>query len=161
MPPVLDVLTGAYDDVKDTLSLIHNHLVHRCGFRFLFLHGDQQSYSRMVHLIFSKGSEYNWLVPLPGEWHFVCHALQAIHHPRSGWWHHFVNWFPRVAGLSPDVIERDWTSVEKYNNYCAFYECVIVSCMQYLKDVVPEYYLDHPRLLMHLLEENKAEGIVA
>jgi hypothetical protein len=158
MHPELDVLTGAYDDVKDTLSEIKKHLVDRCGFQFVFLHGDQQSYSRMTHLMFSKGAEYNWLVPLPGEWHFVVHALISIHNPKSGWWHHFTNWFPRVARLSPDAIDRDWTSVEKYNNYCDFYECIIVSSMQYLHDIVPEYYLDHPVLLMELLEENKAEG---
>ena len=158
MAPVMGVLTGAYADVQKTLTVMNHHLIDKLGLRLVFVHGDQQSFSRMVYLKYSEGKLYDWLVPLPGDWHFVVHALMSIHHPKSGWWATLISWFPHVAGLCPDSIVDDWTSVEKYNTYCAFYECVILSIVQYVHDVVPPFYIDHPSVLLAMLAEHKSEG---
>lgn len=158
IPPVQDVLTAASYDVEETLARLKHRFVDKCGFQLVFVHGDQQTYSRMLALQYAKGDLYNWLVPLPGEWHFVAHALNSIHNKKSGWWAALINWFPDSAGLCQGAVLEEWTSIEKYDIYCSFYEAVIVSVMEFLHQVVPPFYLNHPTILLQLLENENAEG---
>ena len=90
--PVMDCLTGAYEDVDETLAVIKKYVLQTLGMRLAVVWGDQQSYSRMVHLAIAGEAEYAWMIPAPGEFHFTVHALMAIHKKESGWWSALIEW---------------------------------------------------------------------
>ena len=160
--PVQDALTGSYADVERTLGVIKHELIDKLRLRLLLVAGDQQSYSRMLHLQYARGRSYAWLLPLPGEFHFICHALMAIHHPNSGWYKTLIYWVitknAHGPGFCPDSIAGEWDSVEKYNTYCNFYEALILGIVAYLALVIPSHLLYYPETLIELAIESKAEG---
>jgi hypothetical protein len=90
--PVMDCLTGAYVDVDQTLSVIRKYVTETLGMRLAVVWGDQQSYSRMLHLSIAGGADFQWMIPAPGEFHFLVHALMALHKKESGWWAALVGW---------------------------------------------------------------------
>ena len=56
--PVMDCLTGAYVDVDQTLSVIKKYVLETLGMRLAVVWGDQQSYSRMLHLSIAGGTDF-------------------------------------------------------------------------------------------------------
>ena len=70
--------TADYEDNKAVLARIRIRK-ENLGLKLVFVIGDQQSYSRMVWLKRKETSDYLWLVPFPGEFHFAVHMLMGIH----------------------------------------------------------------------------------
>jgi hypothetical protein len=165
--PPLDVLTGAYDDVLKTLNTIQQYVISELGMKLAFVWGDQQSYSRMVSLTISGEKAFQWLVPCPGEFHFIVHALMAVHHQDSGWWAWFLGWVTKEAadddelsggGFMSDQIGDKWDSVEKYNGYCAFHEALSCAVLEYLQEVLPADLKYNVYELLDVLEAHDALG---
>jgi hypothetical protein len=166
--PVMDCLTGAYEDVDETLAVIKKYVLQTLGMRLAVVWGDQQSYSRMVHLAIAGGVEYAWMIPAPGEFHFTVHALMALHKKESGWWSALIEWVclpydeeakpPQLGGGFCCSIAEKWDSVEKYNQYCAFYEGLICAVMEYVQEMVPAWLLHVPTVLVTLLTDLGAQG---
>ena len=47
--------------------------------------GDGQTYNMILNILknYNAAGMYNWVIPEPGEWHFMVHALMSIH---ADWW---------------------------------------------------------------------------
>jgi len=68
--------TISYDDVKAIVLKLYEE----CGKPDILLaNGDFQTYDRMYHLKILFPGEFDWLVPIPGEWHWNWHILQGIY----------------------------------------------------------------------------------
>ena len=137
--------TAAYSDNEAVLERALNLLWTKFGRELAFVFGDQQSFSRMVNLWRDNPEKYGWLIPFPGDFHFLVHALMGIH---SLFWPTLIRWLVQDVGLCRrSCNEKHWSSVEKYNNYRPMYETFIVAIVQYLQSFLPSWLLsDYPRL---------------
>ena len=81
LPPVMNCLTAAADDIKETLLYIDRHRT-ALGLSMAIMHGDQKTYKRMLRLMIDDSSVAKWLLPKPGEWHFTAHFAEAMFHPK-------------------------------------------------------------------------------
>ena len=66
---MLDVDTASYDDIYNSLQAIKRAILP--GTEMILLVGDQQTYERLFHLKSKRPVSHRWLIPLPGEWHYV------------------------------------------------------------------------------------------
>ena len=62
------------------------------------------------------------------------------------------------GGFCCDAIAEKWDSVEKYNQYCAFYEGLICAVLEYVQEMVPALLLHVPTVLVTLLTDLGAQG---
>jgi hypothetical protein len=120
MPPIFNVGTASYKDVEKVLAAIQLALG---GFVLIAVCGDGLSYDRVYRLKAANPFKYQWVLLLPGEFHFTVHVLMAVHRlwykklvahllkPEAG------NSTPR-HGVDDKTIKRKWTSVEQYD-HCA------------------------------------------
>jgi hypothetical protein len=132
------------------------------GLQLCFVVGDQQSYSRMIFLKRKEPDFLDWVIPLPDDFHFIVHALMAIH---QLWWFALVRWVVMDVGVCMKTCgagekPEKWSSVEKYNNYRFLYELLIVSLMTYLKEAVPAGLLGNYAVLSGLAAQNKGATII-
>ena len=86
--PIMDAGTAAYSDVDRWLGAVKRMYLFLITLPILAVSeaasmvmavGDQQTWSRMLWLKLYHPSRYDWLLPLPGEFHFTYHALMAMH----------------------------------------------------------------------------------
>ena len=77
--PMMDAATASYDDVDPFLNIMIATMCAIENFKLVMVVGDGQSYSRMVWLKINRPDIFKWLIPLPGEFHFIVHVLMAIH----------------------------------------------------------------------------------
>lgn len=154
--------TAAYEDNKILLAKIGAHVKNVLGRQFAFVVGDQQSYSRMTFLKRRETASLEFVIPMPGDFHFAVHYLMGIH---GLWFDTFISWFVLTIGLCAKTCgggenPAKWGSVEKYNDYRFLYEVIIVSLMRYLKEAVPPGLLKNIPLLMKLAEQNRGATVV-
>jgi hypothetical protein len=72
----IDRQTLSYDDVRAIVLKLYEE----CGRpEILLANGDFQTYDRMYHLKLKYPGEFDWLVPIPGEWHWNWHILKGIY----------------------------------------------------------------------------------
>ena len=151
MPPELDIGTAKYADIDHMVQVIDNYYFHAMLPASMVLAvGDQQSYHRLFWQKKYHQKRYNWLLPLPGEFHFTVHALMAIH----------KLWY---RSLSQKVVEElrwqktvkeDWTSVEEWHHYDRFYQLLIWGLTAFLVARVPRHILQSPEQLMQRFRGN-------
>jgi hypothetical protein len=159
--PVLDAGTAAYKDVDRFLTAVRMMFLFliglpQCAWRaaasVVLVVGDQQTYSRMLWLKLYHPSKYDWVVPLPGEFHFTVHALMAIH---KLWWRSLIRWVVTKLGAH-NTIKHVWTSVEECKHYDHVYRLAILTLAMYLAEVVPISMLYSPVQLRRAVRANGA-----
>ena len=161
--PITDTGTAAYKDVDKFLTKVRllwlwcmglpKSLTRRvAGASIVLVVGDHQTWSRMLWLKLYHPQRYQWLLMLPGEFHFTVHALMALH---ILWWHALGAWVVLKLDCSK-TIKRDWTSVEKYKYYDHFYQLMIATLAAHLARVVPAPLLHQPEALLHAVRHNPA-----
>lgn len=148
MPPVLDVDTASYDDIYKSLNAIKHAILPYT--EMVLLVGDQQTYERLFHLKSKRNASHRWLVPLPGEWHYVVHALMAIH---ALWWTPFIESFIEHLSFGKSI-KYPWKSVETYVYYDRVYQLIIGELVKYVAGVVPRAYRQQPKRLLELVRSN-------
>ena len=76
---------NAIADQKDTLIYIlhdlHSTFVDKRGLPYLLIEGDAKLYVVLQAIKFEYGNEYNWLLPLPGDWHLLKNYQIALMKP--------------------------------------------------------------------------------
>ena len=161
LPPVMDCLTAAADDIAETLLYIDRHR-QALGLSMAIVHGDQQTYKRMLTLMIDDSSVAKWLLPKPGEWHFTAHFAEAMFHPKLGLWSHFIGWFTRQgdSGLEfcTETVSEGGFQIKKFDQYCMFLEAIICACTIYLSRYVPMHLLACPQTLRHIARSSGAYG---
>lgn len=150
--------TADYDDNKAVLSQI-NRRSETHGYKFTFVVGDQQSYSRMAWLKRQEAADFGWLIPLPGEFHFAVHLLMAVH---IVWRDALVDKLITMSGVAQKTCGTPgkWDSVEKYDNFCFLYEALIVGIFTYLRSFIPPALLWNYDALRDAAEGNKGASIL-
>ena len=57
-------------DSKDTaLNNLHTKIIAKLGFKWLVVVGDAKTYEILQSLRRQYGSQMQWLLPFPGDWH--------------------------------------------------------------------------------------------
>ena len=119
-----------YEHVECVLDRIESTKVQPLGASLCLVVGDFQTYQLMFWLkkFVRTARKYEWLLPMPCEWHFKVHALMAIH----ALWRYvlsleIVNALP---GAWEKTIKESWTSVEVFDHYDRFYQMLIVSLVE-------------------------------
>ena len=153
--------TAAYDDVSKWWGAVSRMWIYLLGVAkapfvkpaaVILAVGDHQTWSRMLFLKLRNPAKYECLVPLPGEFHFLFHALMAIH---ILWWHAVVRHVVRTLNCTK-TIKQDWNSIEKCKYYDHFYMITVVSLSSYLASTVPPALLAQPQRLLHAVRGNRA-----
>lgn len=143
--PLFECGTAAYEDVEAMLARIHQSHVVEKGHRKVMVVGDQQTYDRMLRIKTdatvrkTDARDYDWLIVLPGEFHFQWHATLAFH---IKWWHYFSAWFCTAAGQDNTVDYGSMQKADKIKYILHFYSLVTLSCVTYLRKVFTQAELD-------------------
>ena len=154
--PVLNVDTASYADIDTSATHISNQML--AGKEMIMVVGDQQLFIRLLWCKIYDALKWQWMLPLPGEWHFLVHVLMAIH----------KLWYaPVVAKLVADhpwglefqkTIKAKWTSVELYVYYDRFYQLLTWGLTDYVTDPlvgIPAAYQLDPRMLLEAVAANQ------
>ena len=68
---VLDEVADEKDTVLHIINSLYVEHVHKHSKQFLVLEGDAKTYDTIQAVKFEYGSDLNWLVPYPGDWHLL------------------------------------------------------------------------------------------
>jgi hypothetical protein len=160
--PILDAGTAAYKDVDKFLFAVRSMYLFLVGMAsvprkmasaaVVMVVGDQQTFSRMLWLKLYHPARYARLLPLPGEFHFTVHCLEAIH---KLWWPSLTCWVVHKFDCHK-TIRQEWTSVEQYKYYDHFYQMLIRTLAEHLASTVPAPMLRQPELLLRTVRHNPA-----
>ena len=77
---------------------------------------------------------YCWLLPLPGEWHFQCHVLMALHRL---WYKALVESLVEELGFQKTIKGPKWDNVEHFVYYDRFYQLLISCQVRIARDIKP------------------------
>ena len=150
--PVLDVSTAAYPDVMKVLDQIQTDLVDNGPrLKVVFVVGDQQSYDRMLNLIEQQPRRYKWIVPLPGEFHFMGHCYFAFNRL---WYDDLTGWAAQICGFDKTV-KRDTEDMSYFSHYDRFYALLTISIMVVFAGAFDEITLTSPSVVMRMCNKNK------
>lgn len=139
--PVYGVSTAAYKDVAETIKAVKAFHIDELGHSCVGVVGDWQTFNRMWHLKIQEGDgdALDWLIPLPGEFHFTWHCAQALY---KLFWLQLLSWAATAANMTKSMKapnEMDCTDNIKYIDH--FMQLMIMSTTQYLCDLFGEEYL--------------------
>ena len=157
--PVLDVGTAAFADIDLVTQIVYTYYFHTMSpASMVLMVGDQQTYERLFWQKKYHQQRYDWLLPLPGEFHFVVHTLMAIH---KLWYRSLSQHVIHGLGWHKTVKE-EWTSVEEWHHYDRFYQLLIYGLTAYLVAVVrvPRHLLLSPLQLMDRVKDNATGTLI-
>ena len=147
--PICDLSTASYEDILLMLYLIKEDMyASNPQLKFIFIVGDEQTYDRMIKIKMRERHEFNWLIPLPGEFHLCGHHLHCA----------FRLWWPSIlqscqAFLGNDKVEQDWT-MTKFNQHEDFFMVVVCGISDWFEHVFGDGCWDRPTALYAMLEGN-------
>ena len=157
--PLLNVGTAAYSDVDTFMSTVWSKHIDKLGYKWAMVVGDQQSYSRMVWSKHHDPQRIIFLIPLPGEFHFVVHLLMAIH---ILWYEPLSHCIVEVLVDNTEanwhkVIKKDWNNVKEWHHYDQFYTYIICAILLYFSSIlgVSEADMANYTLLCDYLQDNE------
>src|ERR1700728_3688783 len=78
LEPVVDRETLSYVDVQAVVDSLGEKYIFNSERTFAFLVGDQQVWIKLVLLKLRFPTQYHWMVPIPGGWHWTWHILKGI-----------------------------------------------------------------------------------
>ena len=78
LEPEVDTQTLTYQDVEYVLESFHAKHIAGSSRTFAFVSGDQQVFVKLWKLRRDRPQLYDWVVPLPGEFHWTWHILKGI-----------------------------------------------------------------------------------
>ena len=149
--PVFDASTASYHDMSLSLQRIKQKQVVEKRLTFVMVVGDQQTYKRMVDLKREQPSEYHWLVPMPGEFHFRVHTDFAI---TDLLWASLLSNLVGRLRFEKTIAYRT-ANVELSDHYDIFLQLVTKAASLYLEEIVPAHLLINPQMLLEAVFENK------
>ena len=117
----------------------------------VFVVGDQQSYDRMLNLIELYPRRYSWIVPLPGEFHFIGHCYFAFNRL---WYDDLTGWAAQKCGFDKTV-KRDTEDMSYFSHYDRFYALLTLSIMVVFRGAFDANTLTNPSVVMRMCSRNK------
>ena len=122
---ITGISTGAYVEVQQILAAIQaDHIDGKQNrYRHVLVVGDQQLYDRMNVLIRENAEQYNWVIPLPGEFHFMAHCYDTTN---KLYWTGLTEWCVKAMDHDMIIKEND-DNITKFKQYDRFYTLLTVS----------------------------------
>jgi hypothetical protein len=78
LEPKLNVQTLSYAEVVPLVEEFYRNHIANSNRTFAFISGDQQVWIKLWKLRKNHPQKYGWLIPLPGEWHWMWHIIKGI-----------------------------------------------------------------------------------
>lgn len=78
LTPYSDKSTSSPEEIQYVVDQFHLNYLLNTSRTFAFLCGDHQVFIQLWKLRMSQREKYSWMIPIPGEWHWTWHLLQAI-----------------------------------------------------------------------------------
>lgn len=72
---IIDEKADSKVTVLHVINELYTRHVRACGKSFLVLEGDANTYDIMQEIKAEYGTDLNWLVPYPGDWHLLMKCL--------------------------------------------------------------------------------------
>ena len=149
-PPMMHLTTQSAGNVEKILATVHERLCAQLGWRKVVLVGDQQTFSHMWNLKVRRPQELSWLLPFPGEWHFVMHICMAI----------FSTWWDGLLGPLADCCGRKGLEKHmkpaKWPMFDEFLKVVAIALSEWLVELGGDELPDDPLELLQAVQSNKA-----
>ena len=151
-PAVIGVNTAAYSEVEEVLAAIASQHIDGPSntYKVMFVVGDQQSYDRMSSLIRENPLFYNWIIPIPGDFHFYAHSIDAFN---KLWYNELIGW---AAAQIPDrTIKEVDDNISNHKHYDRFYQMLTLAIVTVLCETFSLPYLQDPMELLQHCDSNR------
>ena len=138
----MNVGTASYDDNRRMLRLVYDH---HCAVQpavsHVFVIGDEQTFERMMKIKQAEPMGYEWLIPMPGDFHFTAHTMHAEFR---------LNWrtvlHPLLVRASKeDKFQEDWL-MGVFNKHEVVFTTIVEAVYKWFEKLFPEL-MDNPILL--------------
>lgn len=111
-PPLLNTNTNSTDDVSHMLDVLHMRLIQN-GKSAMLLYADEQLLKNVWSLKCGNPDNYRWIVPFPGEFHFLYHVTHAIFRLFSPFLLSVANLISR-SNITEDFLSSYWYKQEDF-----------------------------------------------
>ena len=141
--PIMEVSTASYqDNLVMLLHILYFIELDNPDVKYVILVGDEQTYDRMIKLKSDNPRRFEWLIPMPGEFHFcghVCHCTLRL------WWAHLLH--PCSTFLQRENIHMDFT-MSKFNAHDDFLLIVVAAFIRWFEHVFwPDCLIDRAAMM--------------
>ena len=85
LQPIVGLDTSSYNDVEAFLVKLYGRVKDTSSIRAVLLYGDEQLVSMIWNQMCENPDEHMWLLPFPGEFHFLVHITHAIYQQFVVW----------------------------------------------------------------------------
>ena len=75
---IVSLPADSKDTVLRVLNKLHTTFIHNLGFRWLIVVGDAKTYDILQSLRRQYGSQMQWLLPFPGDWHILYNYQKVL-----------------------------------------------------------------------------------
>ena len=128
-PPVLKCNTASYEDNQYILWRLKMYMQMRNpGMTHAFVVGDEQTFQRMIHMKQLDKLGYQWLIPMPGEFHMACHMLHC----------EYRLFYKQILGPIAELTHKTNIlpehRVEQFNVHELFYLTVVQAVWEFLTE---------------------------
>jgi hypothetical protein len=147
--PMLDVATNSYADVEELLHRVQAQLCTQDGWRYVILIGDQQTFSRMWDIKMRRRDDCEWLVPFPGEWHFLVHVCEAIY---KIWWDQLLG---PLCELVPRIGMVKYMKMSAWPVYDELLKIITQAMLEWLVEITGDIDIEDPQELLRLCANNR------
>ena len=76
--PMENLQTLQYKDIILVIDEFYRKHIQQTVCNFAFVSGDQQTWIKLMILRQKNQNKYNWIIPIPGEWHWTWHIIKGI-----------------------------------------------------------------------------------
>lgn len=111
-PPLVNINTNKLDDVKILTDVLYSRLKAHDK-KFMIVYGDDQLVELLWSLICEEPDNFMWLVPFPGEFHFLYHITCGIYRLFAPFLLQVANLLSRL-NITKDFISAHWYRQEDF-----------------------------------------------
>ena len=153
--PILDTNTASYYDNAKMLEQILDDMRTRYpNLTYIFVAGDEQTYDRMIKLKSDDLDGYDWLIPLPGDFHVAGHILMGIFRL---YWSSVLSFF--LIPLQRDKVTQDFL-MSKFNRHEEFFLHVVLGVMKWFRHCFGASCLEYPADLKDQCKDNYTSTVL-
>ena len=143
---IIDASTASYVEGSTILNTIQAlHIDGRKNnFKAMFVVGDQQLYDRMCVLVQRHSMQYNWVIPVNGDFHFTGHTVGAFN---DLWFLPFSKSIVDALGFEKVIKHKD-DNITHFKHYDHFYLLLTLGTVIFLHETFDAAVLASPELLL-------------
>jgi hypothetical protein len=143
---IIDSSTASYVEaglILNTIQALHID-GGKNSFNNMFVVGDQQLYDRMCVLVMRHREQYNWAIPLDGNWHFTAHCVGCFNDL------YFLPFSGSIAielGFGKVIKHKD-DNITHFKHYDHFYLLLTLGIVSFLHEILDPAVLSSPEIIL-------------